>query len=158
ALAARRSATLTIVGPCGNDPDYGDAVLDAIAEAESGRIVWQPSMASIAPLYRQAQVVLVGSRNEALGMVGLEALAHGLLLVAHRSTGYEAIIDPSRHEGLLFDDEEDADAVASRVLAALDQFPRYAHAARRKAAASFDAAHTARRLTGLWQELRGAGD
>ena len=98
--------------------------------------------------------MLVGSRNEALGMVGLEAIAAGALLVAQRSTGYAAIIDPDRYEGLLFDKDEPAAVIADRVLTAIDDYPRYEAAARRKAAASFDARHVVERLGSLWADVR----
>ena len=152
ALADRRPAHLTIVGPCGSDAAYGDEVLDRI-DARPGRITWQPFSAPIAHLYRRAHVVLVGSRNEALGMVGIEAIAAGALLVAHRSIGYAHIVDPVRREGLLFDESESAADVAARVDEALAAVDAYAAAARGKAAEAFDARATARRVRALWIEL-----
>jgi glycosyltransferase involved in cell wall biosynthesis len=152
ALAVRRPARLTLVGSCGSDATYCDEVLDRI-EARPGDIAWRPFSPSIAHLYREAHVVLVGSRNEALGMVGLEALAAGALLVAHRSTGYAHIVDPARGEGLLFDEHESAGAVAARVAAALDDLGAHATAARRKAAEAFDARATVRRLRSLWDQV-----
>ena len=156
ALRARVACRLVLVGPCGSDAAYGDALLERIRD-DAAAVEWRPSVLPMGPLYRQAHVVLVASRNEALGMVGIEALAAGRLLVAQRSTGYESIISPDQHDGLLFDRRESADAVAIRIEAALADVSTHAQAARTTAAARFDAAITATRLRRLWATLAADG-
>lgn len=153
-LRQRIACRLVIVGPCGRDAAYCDEVRDRIlADHPSGEVTWEPFRPSLDDLYARAHVVLVGSRNEALGMVGLETLAAGALLVAHRSTGYEHIVDPAKKEGLLFEAEEAPAGVAGRIVEALREQGTYAVNARRKAEAAFDARDTAARLSRLWDEL-----
>jgi glycogen synthase len=156
ALRARVACRLMLVGPCGSDAAYGDALLERIRD-DAAVVEWRPSVLAMAPLYRQAHVVLVASRNEALGMVGIEALAAGRLLVAQRSTGYESIVSPDQHDGLLFDRRESAADVAIRIEAALADISTYAQAARQTATARFDAAITAGRLRRLWATLAADG-
>jgi glycosyltransferase involved in cell wall biosynthesis len=156
-LRDRIACRLVIVGPCGRDAAYCDEVRDRIAtEYPAGEATWEPFRTPIDDLYAQAHVVLVGSRNEALGMVGLEALAAGALLVAHRSAGYECIVDPAKKEGLLFDAQEPEADVASRIVEALQDHEAYAVSGRRKVATDFDARDTAARLARLWTEVAAA--
>ena len=143
---------LQIVGSCGRDAAYCDQLRDRMRAAGDG-IDWHPFVHPMSDLYRQADVVIVGSRNEALGMVGLEALAAGALLVAHRSTGYASIVDPSHLEGLLFDSEEPAADVAVRIVEALARRESYVVNGRRKVSACFDARDTANRLMELWRDV-----
>ncbi|MCC6164392.1 MAG: glycosyltransferase family 4 protein [Acidobacteria bacterium] len=150
-LRAHLDCRLTIVGACGSDPAYCDEVRDRVAA--SADVSWQPFTRDIADLYRQAHVVLVGSRNESLGMVGLEAMATGALVVAHRSTGYESLIDPEQQEGLLFGASERAANVADRIVAALRERDRYIANARRRVERDFDARIAAERLNALWRDL-----
>ena len=151
ALAVRRPCELRLVGPCGHDVAYADEVTTRIrALPGPTRAVWMPFADPMAPHYRWADVVLVASRSEALGMVGLEALAAGRLLVAQRSSGYEAILDPHAGEGLLFEREEPAVRIAARIDEALATYAAYADAARRKARTHFDARACVARLTSIW--------
>ena len=153
-LRSQLACRLILVGPCGNDAAYCDEVRDRMETPElAADVAWEPFTYPMDDLYRRAHVVLVGSRNEALGMVGLETLAAGGLLVAQRSTGYECIIDPARSEGLLYDSHEPASVVAASIVAALGEFPTYSANARRKAAASFDARDSAAHLSRLWREV-----
>lgn len=154
ALRRRLDARLMVVGPCGSDPAYCDVVRDRLI-ALGDAAEWRPSTRAMQEIYAQADVVIVASRNEALGMVGLEALASGALLVAHRSSGYEAIVDPACHEGLLFGHREPADRVARRVAGALRQASLYRRHARRKVARAFAARDTAARLDRLWRSIGG---
>lgn len=153
-LSRHVSCRLVIVGPCGRDAAYCDEVRDRIAaDGLEGHVTWEPFRYPMDDLYAEADIVLVGSRNEALGMVGLEALAVGALLVAQRSTGYEAIIDPSRHEGLLFDRDEPSADVAARIAEALREAVTYARHGRSKVESTFDARDTAASLTRLWRDV-----
>ncbi len=154
ALAALVPCDLLLVGSCGRDPAYCDAVTAAVlAAAAPLSATWRSFTHPIDALYAQADVVLVGSRNEALGMVGLEALAAGCLLVARRSAGYAAIIDESRAEGLLFEGSDDASLIAARVFTALGDRERFAANGRRKVETTFDARMTAQRLLALWHDV-----
>jgi len=156
-LRAIRPARLIIVGPCGRDPAYCDEVRDRLAsDYDDGDVSWEPFRHEMRELYERADVVLVGSRNEALGMVGLEALAAGCLLVAQRSTGYESIIDETNKEGLLFEPGEPASAVAARIVDALGECPVYARNGRAKVESRFDARDVARQLSQLWSEIASA--
>jgi glycosyltransferase involved in cell wall biosynthesis len=153
-LRDRIACRLVIVGPCGRDAAYCDEVRDRIlADHPSGDVTWEPFRSAMDDLYAQADVVLVGSRNEALGMVGLEALASGALLVAHRSTGYEHIVDPSKKEGLLFEAHDSASDVALRIVDALQDHLTYATNGRRRVEVAFDARQTAARLSRLWDDI-----
>ena len=154
ALAALVPCDLLVVGSCGHDPAYCDAFTAAIlAAAPPLTATWRSFTHPIHDLYAGADVVLVASRNEALGMVGLEALAAGCLLVARRSAGYACIVDESRHEGLLFDAADAPAEIAARIVAALDERDRFAVNGRRKVETTFDAGQTAQRLLALWREV-----
>lgn len=151
ALAARRPCEIRFVGPCGNDVAYADEVAARLrACPPTLRASWMSFSHPVTPHYAWADVVLVASRNEALGMVGLEALAAGVLLVAQRSSGYVEIVDQEAGEGLLFDRAEPAASVAARIDAALATPDAYAGAARRKARTHFDARQCASRLSRIW--------
>lgn len=153
-LRALVPCRLIIVGPCGSEAAYCDEVRDRIlSEFPESEVAWEPFRSEMDDLYQQAHVVLVGSRNEALGMVGLETLAAGALLVAQRSTGYESIIDPSKSEGLLFDARDTASDVALRIVGALRDHAIYAANGRVKVETCFDARDSAGRLSRLWSEL-----
>ncbi len=154
ALSAHLPCRLVLLGSCGSDPAYCDEVTRRILSApDRVRATWHSFTHPIARYYDEADVVLVASRNEALGMVGIEALAAGCLLVAQRSTGYAVIVDASRGEGLLFDADEEPSAIAARILPALAEAASFAVAAKRKVESAFDARTTAHRLTSLWQDL-----
>ncbi|AMY09064.1 Spore coat protein SA [Luteitalea pratensis] len=154
ALAALVPCDLLVVGSCGHDPAYCDAfTADVLAAAPPLTATWRSFTHPIHALYAHADVVLVGSRNEALGMVGLEALAAGCLLVARRSAGYACIVDESRDEGLLFDGSDAPAVVAARIVEALGERERFAVGGRRKVESTFDARNTAERLLALWRDL-----
>jgi glycosyltransferase involved in cell wall biosynthesis len=154
ALATLVPSDLLLVGSCGSDPAYCDAVTAAVlAGAPPLTVGWRSFTHPVDDLYAAADVVLVGSRNEALGMVGLEALAAGCLLVARRSAGYAAIVDESCAEGLLFEGTDSPALVAGRVVAALGERARFIAGGRRKVEAAFDARDTARRLVALWHDV-----
>lgn len=151
AVVAYRSCELRLVGPCGNDVAYADEVTARLRALPAAvRAAWMPFADPVAPHYAWADVVLVASRNEALGMVGLETLAAGRLLVAQRSSGYAEIIDEEANEGLLFDRDETPSDIAARIAGALASYGRYADAARRKARTHFDARLCVARLARIW--------
>lgn len=157
ALAVLAPCDLLVVGSCGNNPAYCDAFTsDVLAAAPPLTATWRSFARPIDSLYAQADVVLVGSRNEALGMVGIEALAAGCLLVARRSAGYTCIVDESRGEGLLFEATDSPALIATRIVAALGQRERFVAGGRRKVETSFDARASAQRLVALWRDVAGA--
>ena len=152
ALAAGGPCALRLVGPCGNDVGYADEVVTRLrALPEGGCGTWVPFTHPVADQYAWADVVLVGSRSEALGMVGLEALAAGRLLVAQRSVGYAEIVDETAGHGLLFDRDDDPGDIATRIRAALASWPAISARAHRAARTHFDARTCAARLTHLWE-------
>ncbi len=158
ALAALMPCDLRLVGSCGSDAAYCDAVTERVLTAAAPlTATWRSFTHPIDALYAQADVVLVGSRNEALGMVGLEALAAGCLLVARRSAGYSAIVDEASAEGLLFEGSDSAAAIATRVAAALSEREHFAASGRCKVETTFDARRTAARLLALWHDIAAAG-
>ena len=95
------------------------------------RITFLGQVADIRPLYRQVRVLAVPSRTEAFGMVVVEALAHGLPIVATACTGPTEILDGGRFGRLV--PVEDAAALATGLDIALadpgDPAPRFARAA-----------------------------
>jgi glycosyltransferase involved in cell wall biosynthesis len=156
ALSMLVPCDLLAVGSCGHDPAYCDAfTAGVLAAAPPLTARWRSFTQPIHELYAGADVVIVASRNEALGMVGLEALAAGCLLVARRSAGYACIVDEPRGEGLLFDAADEPALVAARIVAALAERERFAVNGRRKVETTFDARETAQRLLGLWRDLAG---
>jgi glycosyltransferase involved in cell wall biosynthesis len=157
ALAAHVPCELLVVGSCGHDAAYCDAfTADILASSPPLTATWRSFTHPIHGLYAEADVVLVASRNEALGMVGLEALAAGCLLVARRSAGYACLVDESRGEGLLFEGTDAPASIAARIAAALDDRQRFGLAGRRKVETTFDARATALRLVALWRDLASA--
>ncbi len=155
ALHRHRPCRLVLLGSCGSDPAYCDEVTRRLlADAGDVPATWHSFAHPIDDWYAKADVVLVGSRNEALGMVGLEALAAGCLLVAQRSRGYASIVDEPRGEGVLFDADEPAADVAVRAHRALDDAAGHAERGRRKVESAFDARVAADRLAALWRDLR----
>jgi glycosyltransferase involved in cell wall biosynthesis len=157
ALAALVPCELLVVGSCGHDAAYCDAfTADVLAAVPPLTATWRSFTHPIHDRYADADVVLVGSRNEALGMVGLEALAAGCLLVARRSDGYACLVDEARGEGLLFEGTDAAAAIAARIVEALGEREQFAVSARRKVETTFDARRTAERLVMLWRELAAA--
>ena len=154
AVAALVPCDLRVVGSCGHDAAYCDAfTTDVLAAAPPLTATWRSFTHPIHDLYADADVVLVGSRNESLGMVGLEALATGCLLAARRSAGYTHIIDESRGEGLLFEGTDAPSSIAARIVTALGERERYALYGRRKVETTFDARVTAQQLLALWRDL-----
>ena len=95
------------------------------------RITFLGQVNDIRPLYRQTRVLAVPSRTEAFGMVVVEALAHGLPIVATACTGPTEILDGGRFGRLV--PVEDPAAMAAGIDLALadpgDPAPRFERAA-----------------------------
>lgn len=96
------------------------------------RVRFLGHVAEIRPLYRQARVLAVPSHTEAFGMVVVEALAHGLPIVATACTGPTEILDGGRFGRLV--PIADPASLAAGLDATLDDpedpAPRFARAAR----------------------------
>lgn len=104
------------------------------------RVRFLGHVADIRPLYRVARVLAVASRTEAFGMVVVEALAHGLPIVATACTGPTEILDGG-HFGRLVP-IGDASALAAGIDTALADpgapEPRFERAARFSLASGFE--------------------
>lgn len=96
------------------------------------RVEFLGQVADMRPLYRRARLLVVPSRTEAFGMVVVEALAHGLPIVATACTGPTEILDGGRYGRLVPID--DAAQMAIGIDLGLDDpgdpAPRFARAAR----------------------------
>lgn len=103
------------------------------------RVIFLGHVTEIGPLYRRARVLAVPSRTEAFGMVVVEALAHGLPIVATACTGPTEILDGGRYGRLV--PVGDASALAAGIDLALDDVgeaaPRFERAARFSLEAGF---------------------
>jgi glycosyltransferase involved in cell wall biosynthesis len=95
------------------------------------RVTFLGQVADIRPLYRGTRVLAVPSRTEAFGMVVVEALAHGLPIVATACTGPTEILDGGRFGRLV--PVEDPASLAIGIDKALadpgDPRPRFERAA-----------------------------
>lgn len=110
-------------------------------------------------LYRAADVAVFPSRYEPFGIVALEAMAHGLAVVAARVGGFAEVIEAGR-TGLLFEPENPWD-LAERLDSALsDPGLRAALAAqgRRLVEAEYHWEKVAQRTAQVYRELLAAGE
>lgn len=84
--------TLDIVG---DGPDRAALEQGARSAALDGRVRWHGALpqAAVAPLYRDASVVAIPSRDEGLGLVAVEAQLSGVPVVAYRSGGVAELIE-----------------------------------------------------------------
>ncbi|MDK9697215.1 MAG: glycosyltransferase [Siculibacillus sp.] len=127
-LVRRPDARLMIAG---DGPDRGrlERRVDDLGFAD--RVTFLGHVADIRPLYRQARVLAVPSRTEAFGMVVVEALAHGLPIVATACAGPTEILEGGRFGRLV--PLEDPASLAEGIDIALadpgDPAPRIARAA-----------------------------
>ena len=104
ARMTRTEARLVIAG---DGPERGRLERQAIELGVADRVTFLGQVADVRPLYRQARLVAVPSRSEAFGMVLVEALAHGLPIVATASGGPVEILDGG-HIGRLVPVEDPA--------------------------------------------------
>ena len=128
ARVRRPEARLLIAG---EGPERGRLERQARDLGIADRITFLGQIADVRPLYRDARVLAVPSRTEAFGMVVVEALAHGLPIVATACTGPTEILDGGRFGRLV--PVEDAASLAAGIDLALadpgDPEPRFARAA-----------------------------
>lgn len=154
-ISRERGAVVILAGDSGMDGAYAQSVQDRVTMYGHQRARWLPFVRDMADLYRLADVVLVPSRDEALGMVGIEAMAAGKLLAANRSSGYVELIRDGM-DGVLFSPRDSAEAISRAIVAVLDDVSTresVQRSARARARETFDASLSAERLGRLWQEL-----
>lgn len=108
-------------------------------------------------LYRAADVAVFPSRYEPFGIVALEAMAHGLPVVAARTGGFAEVIDSGR-TGLLFEPENPWDLAERLDVALSDRGLRagLAAQARRLVEAEYHWGQVAERTAQVYRELLGA--
>ena len=99
-------ALLVLAGAC-TDPLYGDALNQRIRELRLSEHVLMPGgLPSKDPrllgLFQDARALVLPSRSETFGLVLLEAWAAGSAVIASRTSGALALIEPGRN-GWLFD-------------------------------------------------------
>lgn len=93
ARVERPGARLVIAG---DGPERGRLERQARDLGIADRVTFLGHLADVRPLYRKTRVLAVPSRTEAFGMVVVEALAHGLPIVATACTGPTEILDGGR--------------------------------------------------------------
>ena len=98
ARTTRTDARLTIAG---DGPERGRLERLAADLGVAERITFLGQVADVRPLYREARLLAVPSRTEAFGMVLVEALAHGLPVVATACSGPVEILDGGQYGRLV---------------------------------------------------------
>ena len=128
ARVRRTEARLEIAG---DGPERGRLERLARDRGIADRIVFHGQVDDIRPFYRRTRVLAVPSRSEAFGKVVVEALAHGLPIVATACTGPTEILDGGRFGRLV--PVDDSAALAEGIDRALadpgDPRPRFERAA-----------------------------
>lgn len=98
ARMTRGEARLVIAG---DGPERGRLERMAADLGIAERITFLGQVSDVRPLYRTARLLAVPSRTEAFGMVLVEALAHGLPVVATACSGPVEILDGGRYGRLV---------------------------------------------------------
>lgn len=70
----------------------------------TGRVSLSPATDDVTGVYKRANIVLMPSRWEGFGMVGMEAMASGRLLIASRVGGLQDVVEDNK-TGLLVEPE-----------------------------------------------------
>jgi glycosyltransferase involved in cell wall biosynthesis len=146
------SARLTVAG----DREV-ERALCRIAElgiADSARVRSWLSAAAVAELLDSADVFVLPSRSEGQPMAVLEAMAHGLCVVASDVGGIPEMIDDGRSGLLVPPDDIDAlEAALRRVLIDPALRRRLGDAARERVRAEFDLDVVWRRFDSIYREV-----
>jgi glycosyltransferase involved in cell wall biosynthesis len=118
----RSDAVLSLVGETDADQAYGSEVMATSAKARPGSLLMLGTVddATLAVLYRHADVFALPSRYEGYGMVFAEALAFGLPIVA---ADVESVRSLVTDEAGLFAPVDDARALAETLARLLDDEP-----------------------------------
>jgi glycosyltransferase involved in cell wall biosynthesis len=80
-----------------------------------GHVEWLGTVDDLAPVYQSAELLVLPSRQEGLGIVALEAMACGTPVVARRCGGVDHILDESGG-GYATTDADEFAAVVARLL------------------------------------------
>jgi glycosyltransferase involved in cell wall biosynthesis len=120
-----RAWTLTCVGSLDVDPDYASALeLQVYARSWERRVTFTGPLArgGVSAAYDAADLLVVPSRSESYGMVVVEALAHGVPVVATAVGGLPEALGPAPAGGLpgLLVPPDDAPALAGALRGWLD--------------------------------------
>jgi glycosyltransferase involved in cell wall biosynthesis len=128
ALALTKPSTRLVL--LGDGPERAALEAQALSLGVRERIDFRGYLAEPWPAYREAKMLALPSWTEAFGNVLVEALGHGLPVVATRCGGPEEVLDNGRHGVLVA--PRDAAALAAAIDATLvnpgDPEPRRARA------------------------------
>jgi len=135
---------------------FGDGPMRAELEARYGDRVAFRGVTDMATAWGEIGVLAITSRAEGLPMAALEALAHGVPVVAHRVGGLPDLLTPET--GDLVDPGDAAGlirAVAARLDASPEQRLATRHACRALVAERHGAEAGARRILAVYAEANG---
>jgi glycosyltransferase involved in cell wall biosynthesis len=148
ALIARRRASARFV-IAGDGPERGPLQARAAALGLAGRLRWLGWQADLEPFYRALDVLLFNAEHEALPTTPLEAMAHGLPVVASLRRGGLDEVMTGAGCGLLLD-RHDPPRLARLCCAVLGgRLPGIGQEARARIAALADPAQIAERVEAL---------
>ncbi len=145
---ARRDARFVVVGPTHHEPDYADACVALARELGLGDRITFTGTAAPAPWYRRMDALTLTSLSEAQPLVALEAMAHGVPVVATDVGGCREAIGDA---GLLTPSGSPRATARALLRVASDDALRDAlgRAGRRRAATT----HAPARVHGAYREL-----
>ncbi|MEQ3511925.1 glycosyltransferase family 4 protein [Pseudoalteromonas sp. BZB3] len=129
ALAHLRNCNLTIVG---SGPDLGDLKEYAKQIGVSARVFWKGFETDIDKFYRQADLLLLLSFNEAFPYVVLESMSHGTPVLSVKVGGVPEILKHNSN-GWLLEDYETQSLIDSvnHIISAPDNYVQVAKSARK---------------------------
>lgn len=150
---------LTFVG--GKDrlnPDLANVLKHQVAQsAYRDRVTWAGGQACVSPWYAMTDIVVMPSKYEGFGRVLVEAMAHGVPVVAFRVGGIPEVVEDGR-QGVLVE-PQDIGAMGDAVAALLkdDARRRQMGAAGRDRAKHFSLQSHVQAVDAVYRNLTGAG-